>query len=121
MTRIVNQEIARLLLVNIEGAAALARASRSLQLWYDGDEALAEAERANQTDEAGDKDVHRYRALLIDSGNTVQERPVHIFGNHRVVIDDWAKTVLERAVSPDAVVKVFESVETEIARIPKAL
>lgn len=65
--------------------------------------------------------MHRYRALLVDPGNTVQERPVQIFGNDRAVIDDWAKAVLDKALSPDAVVKVFESVETEITRIPKAL
>jgi outer membrane lipoprotein SlyB len=46
--------------------------------------------------------VHRFRALLIDPGNTVQERPVQIFGNDRAVIDDWAKAVLPGAVSADA-------------------
>jgi hypothetical protein len=63
--------------------------------------------------------VHRFRALLIDPGNKVQERPVQIFGNDRAVIDDWVKSLLAGAVSPDAVVKVFESAETEVTVIRK--
>jgi hypothetical protein len=63
--------------------------------------------------------MHRYRAILIDSGNTTQERPVQIFGNDRSIIDDWAKAVLATAVSPEAVVWVYQTVEQQVALIVK--
>ncbi len=63
--------------------------------------------------------MHRFRALLIDSGNTTQERPVQIFGNDRAKIDEWAEAVLNAAVSPDAAVLVYMTLEQQIAIIPK--
>jgi hypothetical protein len=63
--------------------------------------------------------MNRYRAILIDSGNTTQERPVQIFGNDRAKIDEWAQAVLNAAVSPDAVVWVYQTIEQQIALIPK--
>lgn len=62
----------------------------------------------------------RYRALLVDPGNTSQERPVEVLGNHRGELERWARAVLSIAVSPDAVVKLYEYVEQQIALIPKA-
>jgi hypothetical protein len=63
--------------------------------------------------------MNRYRALLIDPGNTTQERPVQIFGNDRTEIDRWAANVLRQAVSLDAVVNVYQTVEQHIAIIRK--
>ena len=63
--------------------------------------------------------MQRFRALLDDPGNTTQERPQQIFGNDRAEIDRWADVVLRRAISPDAVVKVFETVESQVARVTK--
>ena len=63
--------------------------------------------------------MHRYRAILIDTGNTAQERPVQIFGNDRAKINEWATAVLATAISPDAVVWVYQTIEQQIALIPK--
>lgn len=63
--------------------------------------------------------MHRFRAILIDAGNTTQERPVQIFGNDRAEIDRWAAAVLQSAVSPEAVVWVYQTIETQIALITK--
>lgn len=63
--------------------------------------------------------MHRYRAILIDSGNTTQERPLQIFGNDRAEIDRWAETVLKKAISPDALVEVYRTIETKDAMIFK--
>jgi hypothetical protein len=63
--------------------------------------------------------MNRYRALLIDSGQLNQERPVQIFAQDRSLIDEWTAIVLARAVSPDAVVLVYETAETRIAIVPK--
>jgi hypothetical protein len=63
--------------------------------------------------------MHRFRAILIDKGNTVQERPLQIFGNDRAEIDKWADTVLRAAISPDAVVWVYQTLETKVALITK--
>jgi len=63
--------------------------------------------------------MHRFRAILIDKGNTVQERPLQVFGNDRAEIDKWADTVLRAAISPDAVVWVYQTVETQVALIVK--
>ena len=63
--------------------------------------------------------MHRFRAILIDAGNTTQERPLQIFGNDRAEIDRWADTVLRQAVSPDAVVWVYQTVEMQVGLINK--
>lgn len=63
--------------------------------------------------------MNRFRALLIDSGNTTQERPVQIFGNDRAEIDRWAAAVLQAAISPEAVVCVYQTIETQVALIVK--
>jgi len=61
----------------------------------------------------------RYRAILLDPGAINQERPIQIFGNDRELIDDWANKVVVQAVSDQAVVKVYETVEREIAAVVK--
>jgi hypothetical protein len=63
--------------------------------------------------------MHRYRAILIDTGNTTQERPLQIFGNDRAIIDDWANKVLAAAISPDAVVWVYQTIEQQVALVTK--
>lgn len=63
--------------------------------------------------------MHRFRAILIDKGNATQERPLQIFGNDRAEIDKWADTVLRTAISPDAVVWVYQTIETQVALITK--
>ena len=49
----------------------------------------------------------KYRAILIDPGNSNQERPVQILTNSRADVDHWAAGVLSRAVSEDAAVKLI--------------
>jgi hypothetical protein len=63
--------------------------------------------------------MHRYRAILIDAGNTTQERPLQIFGNDRAVVDDWANKVIQSAISPDAVVWIYQTIEQQVALIVK--
>jgi len=60
----------------------------------------------------------RYRAILFDPGAINQERPIQIFGNNRELIDDWANKVVMQA-SDHAVVKIYETVEREIAAFIK--
>jgi hypothetical protein len=63
--------------------------------------------------------MHRYRAILIDPGNTAQERPIQVFANDRKNIDEWAAKVLQSAISPGAVVWVYQTIETQVGLIPK--
>jgi len=63
--------------------------------------------------------MHRYRAILIDPGNTTQERPLQVFGNDRQVIDDWTQNVLKSAIASDARVDVFQTIESKIAMVFK--
>ncbi len=56
----------------------------------------------------------RYRARLIDPGNANQERPVVTYGNDWRKIEEWAGTVLGKALSPSAVVEVFETFEQRV-------
>ena len=63
--------------------------------------------------------MNRFRAILIDPGNINQERPVQIFGNDRTEIDRWAAKVLSQAVSPDATVIIYQTVEQQVAMIRK--
>jgi hypothetical protein len=73
---------------------------------------------------------HRYRAKLIDPGNTNQERPVQTFANDLAVIKEWAygsqeggmqraRGVLETAVSERAAVIVYVLEEKQLAIWPK--
>jgi hypothetical protein len=62
----------------------------------------------------------KYRATLIDPGNTISERPVQTFSNSRTTLDEWAKEVLKKAVSPDAAVNLYMMREEQIALITKA-
>lgn len=64
--------------------------------------------------------MNKYRAILIDPGALNQERPVQVFGNDRTEIDRWAATVLRQAVSPDAVVLIYQQTEIQIGMILKA-
>ena len=61
----------------------------------------------------------RYRALLVDLGDTTAERPVQIFGNDRAEIDRWAEQVLSKAVADNAAVMVYQTIETQVGLIPK--
>ena len=61
----------------------------------------------------------RYRAILNDPGDTTAERPREILGMFRPEMERWAKEVLKQAVSPDASVSIYQSVETEVALILK--
>jgi hypothetical protein len=63
--------------------------------------------------------MNRYRAVLVDPGAISQERPIQILGNDRREIDRWAGEVLRKAVSSEAVVKVYETAEREIGLIVK--
>jgi len=63
--------------------------------------------------------MNRFRAILIDTGNTTQERPLQIFGNDRATMEEWAHTVLESAVSPDAVVWIYQTIERQVGLITK--
>lgn len=63
--------------------------------------------------------MHRYRAILIDPADALRDRPLVIFGNDRAEIDRWADTVIRGAISPNAVVNVFESREVLVGRITK--
>lgn len=64
--------------------------------------------------------MNKYRAILIDPGNTHQERPVQIFGNDRLEIDRWAAQVLRHAVSPEAAVLIYQTIEQQIAMVFKS-
>jgi len=61
----------------------------------------------------------QFRARLIDPGNANAERPLEIFGSDRKEIDDWAGKVLANAVSENAAVMIYQTVETQVALIPK--
>jgi hypothetical protein len=69
----------------------------------------------------------RFRAILHDPGNANAERPVQILSNSRgstgdiIGIDEWAAKVLQGAVSEDASVRVYETIEktVEVIRKPK--
>ena len=56
----------------------------------------------------------KYRAILIDPGNSNQERPVQILTNSRPDVDHWAAGVLSRAVSEEAAVNVYQIEERQI-------
>jgi hypothetical protein len=60
-----------------------------------------------------------YRAILIDPSNLKLERPVQIYGRDRKQIDTWAHSVLGHAVSPDAHVEIYETVETRVDTIKR--
>ena len=61
----------------------------------------------------------KYRAILIDPGNKLQERPVQMLTNSRSDVDDWAKGRLEAAVSEEAAVRVYAIEEKQIALLTK--
>jgi hypothetical protein len=72
----------------------------------------------------------KYRAKLIDPGNTNQERPVEIQTNSMEDVQIWAygkedggmerpRGVLPGAFSPDAIVQVFAIEEKQIAILTK--
>jgi hypothetical protein len=72
----------------------------------------------------------KYRAILLDPANTVQERPIQTFSNSLEVIREWAygsqtggleraRGVLPGAVGDDAVVQVFVLAEKQIAQWTK--
>ena len=61
----------------------------------------------------------QFRALLVDPGNTTQERPVQIFATNRAEIDSWAALVLDKAVSKTAAVLVYQTVEQQCGMIIK--
>jgi hypothetical protein len=72
----------------------------------------------------------KYRAILIDPGNSNQERPVQTFSNSLNVIHEWAyggtvggmerpRGVLPSAVSDDAKVEVFAIEERLVNTFPK--
>jgi len=61
----------------------------------------------------------QFRALLIDPGDTTQERPVQIFGSSRGEIDRWAEQVLAKAKSPTANVTIYQTSEVKIATVWK--
>lgn len=69
----------------------------------------------------------RFRAILIDPGNASAERPVQILTNSRQDVTEWAlgndqsPGVLAKAVSLDAIVEVYETLErlTDIIHRPK--
>jgi hypothetical protein len=63
--------------------------------------------------------VNKYRAILIDPANLKQERPLQIFGNDRTEIDNWGAKVLRQAISPDAVVLIYQQTEVQVAMICK--
>ena len=60
-----------------------------------------------------------YRALLVDPGNASQERPLQIFGTSRQEIDDWARKVLDKAVSDNAMVLIYQTSERQIGMTAK--
>jgi len=72
----------------------------------------------------------KYRALLVDPGNTTQERPVQILTNSLDDIKKWAygdpdaglegpRGVLRKAVSADAAVIVYATEERQIDMLCK--
>jgi len=61
----------------------------------------------------------RYRAILIDSGDTTAKRPVQVLGNDWQEIERWANLVLEKAIAADAIVNVWETREEKIKVIPR--
>ena len=61
----------------------------------------------------------RYRAILLDPGETTSERPVQIFGNSRAEVIDWANNVLKHAISPAAVVNIYETIEQQCQIVVK--
>jgi len=61
----------------------------------------------------------KYRAILNDPGNSTIERPKQIYGQAKPAIDEWAATVLQGAVSDDATVEIYETVEKRIDTIAK--
>lgn len=56
----------------------------------------------------------KYRATLNDPGNLQQKRPVQILSNSREDVDKWAKLQLDAAISPDAAVTIYQTVEQQI-------
>ena len=67
----------------------------------------------------------RFRAILHDPGNANAERPVQILSNSRgstgdiIGIDEWAAKVLDKAISADAYVNVYQTIEERVAVIMK--
>jgi hypothetical protein len=59
----------------------------------------------------------KYRAKLLEP-NTEREKPLQVFGDGYQEISRWAELVLETA-PPDSVVCIYETVEQQIALIPK--
>jgi hypothetical protein len=59
--------------------------------------------------------MNKYRAILIDAGNTAQDRLLQIFGNDLPEMKNWAAKVLRTAVSPLAVVYIYQTLEQHIA------
>lgn len=61
----------------------------------------------------------KYRAVLIDPGNTTADRPQQIYGMDYRELQSWAKLVIAKAVSPDAFVSIYETREELIQLIHK--
>jgi hypothetical protein len=72
----------------------------------------------------------KYRAILVDPGNTNAERPIQTFSNSMEVIEEWAygskeggmeraRGVLEQAVSENALVNVFAIEEHQVKMLTK--
>lgn len=72
----------------------------------------------------------KYRAILVDPGNSNQERPIQTLANSLNVIHEWAyggtvggmerpRGVLPSAVSDDARVDVFAIEERLVSVFPK--
>lgn len=62
----------------------------------------------------------KYRAVLIEPGNTTQERPYSTLTNSWKEIEDWTKRALERSEDPYAWVDRFETVENFRSRVNKS-
>ena len=63
--------------------------------------------------------MNKFRAILVDPGNAAQERPLQIFGNDLPELKNWAAKVLRSAVSPDAVMNIYHTIEQHIAMVCK--
>ncbi len=59
----------------------------------------------------------RYRAILIDDGNTAQERATEIYSQSIEDVREWAAKILKNAASENAVVMVYQTLEQQIESI----
>lgn len=63
--------------------------------------------------------MNKYRALLVDP-EAKQERPVQVFGNDLSEIQRWSETVLTAAVSKDAAVLIYQTIEQQISIVNRS-